>query len=92
MSLEPFWKYEWQGKEEVQSYSDSGWAGCKRTAISTSGGVVRRGTHHIKSWTVTQKRVILSSAEAELGALVKTASDTICITQMAEGLGRKVTG
>ena len=51
-----------------------------------------RGTHHIKSWAVTQKRVTLSSAEAELGALVKTASETIGITQMAEGLGRKVTG
>ena len=51
-----------------------------------------RGTHHIKSWAVTQKRVTLSSAEAELGALVKTASETIGITQMAEGLGRKVSG
>ena len=49
-----------------------------------------RGTHHLKSWSVTQKRVTLSSAEAELGALVKAAAEAIGITQMAAGLGRKV--
>ena len=86
------WEYQWQGVEEVRSYSDSDWAGCKRTARSTSGGVVMRGMHHIKSWCVTQKRVTLSSAEAELGALVKTTSETIGIIQMAEGLGRGITG
>ena len=51
-----------------------------------------RGTHHVKSWCITQKRVILSSAEAELGALVKTAAETIGILHMAEGFGREVTG
>ena len=85
------WEYQWQGVEEVKSYSYSDWAGCKRTARSTSGGVVLRGMHHIKSWCVTQKRVTLSPAEVELGALVKTTSETIGILQMAEGLGRYVT-
>ena len=51
-----------------------------------------RGTHHVKSWCITQKRVTLSSAEAELGALVKTAAETIGILQMVEGLGREATG
>ena len=50
-----------------------------------------RGDHHIKSWSVTQKRVTLSSAEAELGALVKTSTEVIGILQMAEGLGRSTT-
>ena len=50
-----------------------------------------RGSHHIKSWSVTQKRVTLSSAEAELGALVKAAAESIGIMQMAEGLGDSVT-
>ena len=86
------WEYQWQGIEELRSYSDSDWAGCKRTARSTSCGVVMRGMHHIKSWCVTQKRVTLSSAEAELGALVNTTSETIGILQMAVGLGREVTG
>ena len=85
------WEYQWQGVEEVSAYSDSDWAGCKRTARSTSGGIIMRGMHHIKSWCVTQKRVTLSSAEAELGALVKTTSEAIGIIQMAEGLGRDIT-
>ena len=50
-----------------------------------------RGAHHIKSWSVTQKRVMLSSAEAELGALVKAAAETIGMIQMAEGLGDTAT-
>ena len=82
------WEYRWQGIGPITSYSDSGWASCKRTARSTSGGVVTRGDHHLKSWSVTPKRVTLSSAEAELGALIKTSTETIGILQMAEGLGR----
>ena len=50
-----------------------------------------RGEHHVKSWSVTQKRVTLSSAEAELGALVKTSTEVLGILQMAEGLGRIMT-
>ena len=46
----------------------------------------------MKSWSVTQKRVTLSSAEAELGALVKGTIETIGILQMAESLGRKIEG
>ena len=37
------WKYPWQQPEEVSTYSDSNWAGCKRTARSTSCGIVMRG-------------------------------------------------
>ena len=37
------------------------------------------------------KRVTLPSAEAELGALVKAAAESIGIMQMAEGLGDSVT-
>ena len=37
------------------------------------------------------EKVSLSSAEAELGALVKTSTEVIGILQMAEGLGRATT-
>ena len=84
------WKYAWQTPENLTVYSDSDWAGCKRTARSTSSGVIMRGHHHVKSWSLTQKRVTLSSAEAELGALVKASAEAIGIVQMAEGLGDKV--
>ena len=49
-----------------------------------------RGGHHLKSWSVTQKRVTLSSAEAELGALVKASAETLGVIQMAQGLGDEV--
>ena len=80
--------YNWQGLEDIKAYSDRDWAGCKRTARSTSGGVIMRGQHFIKSWSSTQKRVTLSSAEAELGAAVKTTVESIGIAQMAAGLGK----
>ena len=77
------WHYPWQEHEDIKAYSDSDWAGCRRTARSTSGGILMRGEHHIKSWSSTQKRLTLSSAEAELGALVKTACEALGAMQMA---------
>ena len=66
--------YPWQEyEEEIWGYSDSDWAGCKKTAKSTSGGVLMRGQHFIKSWSTTQKAISWSSAEAELIAAVKPA-------------------
>ena len=32
------------------------WAGCRRTRKSTTGGVAMRGTHCLKTWSVTQSR------------------------------------
>ena len=49
-----------------------------------------RGQHFIKSWSSTQKRVTLSSAEAELGAAVKTTTESIGNAQLAAGLGREI--
>jgi len=64
--------YEWQGDEaQVTGYTDSDWAGCRVTGKSTSGGALMIGTHFIKGWSRTQNRVTMSSAEAELIALVK---------------------
>ena len=36
------WAYPWQQEENVTTFSDSNWAGCKRTARSTSCGIVMR--------------------------------------------------
>ena len=68
-------KYHWQPREsEVWGYSDSDWAGCKKSAKSTSGGVLMRVTHLLKSWSTTERAIALSSAEAELIAAVKTVN------------------
>ena len=71
-------KYEWQGHEsEITGYSDSDWAGCRATGKSTSGGALMIGGHFIKGWARTQNHVTLSSAEAELVALVKCSAELL---------------
>ena len=38
--------YPWQGKEEeIEGFSDSDWAGCRRSGKSTSGGIIKIGDH-----------------------------------------------
>ena len=36
------WKYLWQPPCDLTAYSDSDYAGCRRTARSTSGGIILR--------------------------------------------------
>ena len=77
-------RYNWQSEQDsLYSFSDSDFAGCRRTAKSTSGGVVMLGTHYIKSWSSTQKTIALSSGEAELTAVVKCSCETIGILQLS---------
>eukprot|EP00973_Karenia_brevis_P038581 5323221-Karenia_brevis.AAC.1 len=60
------WKYYWQEDGKVSSTcSDS-----DRDRKSTSGGVFMIGNHSIKTWSSTQGASALSSAEAELYAMV----------------------
>ena len=59
---------------EVEGFSDSDWAGCKKTSQSTSGGAIMTGNHCKKTWSTAQKNITLSSGEAELGACA-----TMCI-------------
>ena len=81
-------KYQWQEEvSELTSFSDSDFAGCRETAKSTSGGVIMRGGHYIKSWSATQKTIALSSGEAELTALVKCSCESIGMTQLAYDWG-----
>ena len=81
-------RFDWRGEEsEVETFGDSNWAGCKTTGRSTSGGSVTIGGHVIKTWSHTQKTVALSSAEAELTALVKATCEGIGVTAMLEDWG-----
>ena len=72
--------------KELTAYSDSDWAGCRRTARSTSGGAICRGSHCLRTYSVTQKSVALSSAEAELISLVRATTEGIGLCQLAEGV------
>lgn len=60
----------------------SDWAGDKKTRKSTSGGVVGAGSHFIKSGSKDQSTIALSSAEAELYGIIKTASETLGIASI----------
>ena len=82
-------EYPWQNREsELEGFSDSDWAGCRRTGKSTSGGVVKIGEHLIKAWSKTQASVTLSSAEAELVAMCKLAAEMIGIGSLTADLGK----
>ena len=51
-------QYAWQMNQiGLSSYSDSDFAGCRKTAKSTSGGVLMLGGHYLKSWSSTQKTI-----------------------------------
>ena len=45
------------------------------------------GTHLLKHWASTQKKITLSSAEAELGAVVRGFSEVLGIQSVARDLG-----
>ena len=77
---------------KVDVYSDSDWAGCRATKRSTSGGVAMLGAHCIKTWSSTQATVALSSAEAELHALLKGATQTLGLISLARDLGVELQG
>ena len=86
-------KFDFQERSRiVDGYSDSDWAGCRRTARSTSGGALMIGNHLIKSWSSTQKNITLSSAEAELVASVKVCGETIGLVQLAADWGLDMKG
>ncbi len=81
-------RYDWQERpDELTGFSDSDWAGCKRTARSTSGGVILSGGHLLKSWSSTQRSITLSSGEAELVAAVKMSAELIGMTQLTADWG-----
>ena len=63
------------------------YAGCKRTRKSTSGGVIRFGSHLIKSWAVAQSVIALSSGEAEYYGLVKGSSNAMGLWSVSADLG-----
>ncbi len=79
--------YRWQEPgAPLRVYCDTDFAGCPWTRKSTSGGCAMRGSHLLKHWAVTQKAITLSSGEAELGGLVKGASEGIGLQSLAADL------
>ena len=71
-------KFPWQEESKmITTYTDSDWAGCVKTARSTSGGILTMGGHVIKTYAKQQKVIALSSAEAELYAMVAASAESL---------------
>ena len=77
--------------KELIVWTDTDYAGCKRTRKSTSGGTVMWGSHLIKSWSSTQSVVALSSGEAEYYGLVKAVSKAMGIQALLRDFGIHMT-
>ena len=56
-------------------YSDSDWAGFRSSRRSVSGGMISMSGALVKAWSSRQATVALSSAEAELYALIEAPHD-----------------
>ena len=81
-----------EDQSELTTFSDTDWAGCRRTRRSTSGGYTMRGAHLMKIWCKTQAVVALSSAEAELYGLVRAAAETLGGRSLWQDLGEHMSG
>ena len=85
------WQFPFQDQDpdlqKMVTYSDTDFAGCPRTRLSTSGGVVMRGRRCLKAYSQTQRTMSLSSAEAELTGIVKAASTPLGLQSVARDLG-----
>ncbi len=84
------YEYPWQSMPVLRVYTDSDFAGCVATRRSTSGGAVLLGGHLLKHWASTQKKITLSSGEAELGAVVRGFSEALGIQSIARDLGAEL--
>ena len=74
----------------ITVYSDSDFAGCKRTRKSTSGFIIMHGNHCIRTGSKTQSLIALSSGEAELYALVKACSEGLGIQSLSKDFNRQL--
>ena len=81
-------KFAWQEwPAKVTAFTDSDWAGCVKTAKSTSGEAICLGEHVLKAYCRQQRVVALSPAEAELYAMVAASAETLAMTAYAKDLG-----
>lgn len=74
----------------VVGMSDSDWAGGQTLRKSTSGGACKIGCYVIKIWSSIHQMIVLSSAEAELYALLKCACQIFGVVNFALDFGIKL--
>ena len=86
-------RFPWQAPQgTLTAFTDSDWAGCPVTARSTSGGIIAIGDHVIKTYSRQQKVIALSSAEAELYAMVAASAESLAVISYSRDLGHTMVG
>ena len=73
--------------DRVTAFTDSDYAGCGRTAKLASAGAICIGEHVVKTYSRQQKIVALSSAEAELYAMVAASANALVVQAYTRDLG-----
>ena len=82
------WNFQMQSHcTSLDVYTDSDWAGCRKTRKSTSGGAIMLGGHCLKTWPKTQAIIAKSSAEAELYDVVRGATEALGMCTLIKDLG-----
>ena len=66
---------------------DTDHAGCLKTRKSTSGMITKLGRHTIRTWSLTQVALALSSGEAEYYGIVKGASFSLGTQSLFKDFG-----
>ena len=83
--------FEWQAHPSaLHALADADWAGDRQSRKSVSGGMILHGKHLIKAWTKQQSIVATSTAEAELYAGNRAATEWMGVQAFAKDLGRVV--
>jgi hypothetical protein len=84
--------FPWQETRPAQDvFTDANWAGCKASRKSTSGGAILLGSHVVRTWSKTQNTIAQSSAESELLAIVRAATEALGMMSLAADLGINLT-
>ena len=83
--------FEWQANPgALHALADADWAGDRQSRKLVSGGMILLGKHLIVAWAKQQSIVATSSAEAELFAGNRAATESVGVQAFAKDLGRAV--
>ena len=74
----------------LHALADADWAGDRQSRKSVSGCMILHGMHLIKAWTKQQSIVATSTAEADLYAGNRAATESMGVQAFANDLGRAV--
>ena len=81
--------FEWQAHPSaLHALADADWAGDRQSRKSVSGSMILHGKHLIKAWMKQQSIVANSTAEAELYAGNRAATESMGVQAFAKDLGR----